>query len=184
MHSRIIEGLSARRRWADDGCMRHAAPAAPAAPAPVAVAAAAGAPHRRGRSPRVSQTPTHGEVVRLRNRLGTYEPFAVEQIDRIEAHADRILDEVGVEFRGDDEALELFRAAGARVVGERVRFDPGLAAQLCATAPTQFEMYGRDRRSVPIGGDHVVFLPAYGSPFVTDPTVAVGTRRSTTSRTS
>ena len=123
---------------------------------------------RGGRAVRVSRTSTHGEAVILRNRLGVYEPFSHDQIDRIEAHADRILDQIGVEFRGDEEALELFRTAGARVEGERVRFDPGLAAQLCSTAPKQFEMHGRDGRTLPIGRDHVVLLPAYGPPFVTD----------------
>ncbi len=104
----------------------------------------------------------------LRNRLAPYDPFPNEIIDAIEAHADLILAEVGVEFRGDEEARELFRAAGATVSGERVRFEPGLAAGLCSTAPATFEMYGRDRRPVVVGGDHVVLLPAYGPPFVTD----------------
>ncbi len=126
------------------------------------------APRRRGRAQRVSQTSTHTSAVSPRNRLGAYEPFSNDQIDRLEAHADRILDEVGVDFRGDDEALELFRSAGARVEGQRVRFDPGLAAKLCSTAPKQFDMHGRDGRTVPIGGDNVVFLPTYGPPFVTD----------------
>ncbi len=123
---------------------------------------------RGGHSTRTSARPPQVGAAPLRNRLPTYEPFSTEQIDAIETHADRILDEVGVEFRGDEEALELFRSAGARVDGERVRFDPGLAAKLCSTAPEQFEMLGRDGRRLPIGGDHVVFLPAYGPPFVTD----------------
>ncbi len=104
----------------------------------------------------------------LRNELPPYEPFSDRQIDAIERHADRILDEVGVEFRGDEETLELFRAAGVRVEGERVRFDPGQAAQLCSTAPAMFDLHGRDGRRIPVGGDAVVFLPAYGPPFVTD----------------
>lgn len=125
---------------------------------------------RRGRQPRLrgAGAAAGREPVVLRNTLPPYEPFSTAQIDAIESHADRILDEVGVEFRGDEDALELFRAAGARVDGERVRFDPGLAAALCSTAPAAFEMAGRDGRRVPIGGDAVVFLPAYGSPFVTD----------------
>ena len=154
----MIGGLSGRPCSAHDESMSQAL-MAPVADLP---------PRRRGRALRVSQTSTHAEANSPRNRLGAYEPYSVDQIDRLEAHADRILDEVGVEFRGDEEALELFRAAGARVVGERVRFDPGLAPALCSTAPNQFEMHGRDGRTLPIGGDHVVFLPAYGSPFVTD----------------
>ena len=104
----------------------------------------------------------------LRNTLGPYEPFSSDKIDALERHADRILDEVGIEFWGDAEALELFRDAGARVEGELVRFEPGLAKELCSTAPTSFDLHGRDGRSITVGGNHVVFLPAYGSPFVTD----------------
>jgi len=109
------------------------------------------------------------EPTRLRRRIPTYELLDDAALDRLEAHADWILDEIGVDVRGDDEAIELFRSAGARVDGERVRFDPGLANALCASAPATFEMHGRDpRHTVTVGGDHLVLSPAYGSPFVTD----------------
>lgn len=101
-------------------------------------------------------------------RIPTFELLSETQLDRIEAHADWILERNGVEFRGDDEALQLFADAGARVTGERVRFPPGLAKELCSTAPPRFDMVGRDGRIVPIGGNNLVLLPAYGPPFVTD----------------
>jgi len=108
-------------------------------------------------------------LVQPRRRIPTYELLDAGALDRLETHADWILDEVGVDIRGDEESLELFRSAGARVDGERVRFDPGLARQLCDSAPAVFEMHGRDpRHTVIVGGDHVVFSPAYGSPFVSD----------------
>ena len=104
-----------------------------------------------------------------RRRIPTYELVDEDGLDALERHADWILGEVGVEFRGDDEALDLFRSAGAGVDGERVLFEPGLARHLCSTAPSEFRMHGRDpRHTVTIGGDHVVFSPAYGPPFVTD----------------
>ncbi len=87
----------------------------------------------------------------------------------LEQQADWILEEVGVEFSDDDEAIDLFRSAGASVDGRRVRFEPGLARALCRTAPSQFQMHGRDpRHTITIGGNHVVFTPAYGPPFVSD----------------
>ena len=103
-----------------------------------------------------------------RRSIPTYELLSDDQLDRLEAHADWILATVGVDIRGDDESLELFRSAGATVIGENVRFEPGLAAHLCSTAPSQFDLHGRDGRVVPIGGSNVVLLPAYGSPFVSD----------------
>ena len=117
---------------------------------------------------RADQLPRRGEAVRLRRRIPTYDLLGDADLDRLESHADWILDEIGVEFRGDEEALELFSAAGARIDGERVRFEPGLARELCSSAPGEFTMHGRDGRRVAIGADNVVFLPAYGSPFVTD----------------
>ena len=129
-------------------------------------------PTRRGRSARVASrvatSSTHGQSPNLIRKVPTYELLTEPDVDKLEVHADWILDKIGVEFRGDEEALELFRAAGARVEGERVRFDPGLAKSMCSTAPNQFLMHGRDGRTVQIGGDAVVFLPAYGSPFVSD----------------
>jgi trimethylamine--corrinoid protein Co-methyltransferase len=97
------------------------------------------------------------------------EIFDEENLDKLEAHADWILHEIGIEFRGDPEVLALFREAGASVIGERVRFDPGHAKSLCATAPSQFTMHGRNpAHSIIIGGNWVSLSPGYGSPFVTD----------------
>ncbi|MDH3293892.1 MAG: trimethylamine methyltransferase family protein [Acidimicrobiia bacterium] len=137
-------------------------------------------PRRRGRAGRaaVSGGPPAGAAPVPRRRIPSYELLDDQGLQRLENHADWILDEIGVEFRGDDEALELFAGAGARierlppdkngVSAGRVRFEPGLARHLCATAPSSFEMHGRDGRVVPIGGDHVVLSPAYGPPFVSD----------------
>ncbi|MEE3211291.1 MAG: trimethylamine methyltransferase family protein [Actinomycetota bacterium] len=130
------------------------------------------APDRRrgGRAARVAKNEQAVETaVQPRRRIPTYELVDEDGLDALERHADWILGEVGVEFRGDDEALDLFRSAGAGVDGERVLFEPGLARHLCSTAPSEFRMHGRDpRHTVTIGGDHVVFSPAYGPPFVTD----------------
>ena len=65
--------------------------------------------------------------------------------------------------------LRLFADAGATVAGQRVRFDAGHVRALCSTAPSTFTQLARDpAHSVEIGGDAVVFAPAYGSPFVRD----------------
>ncbi|MGB7805011.1 MAG: trimethylamine methyltransferase family protein, partial [Actinomycetota bacterium] len=63
-----------------------------------------------------------------------------------------------------------FKAAGADVEGERVRFPAGLCRQLVqATAPREFTQHARNpEHSVQIGGNATVFAPAYGSPFVRD----------------
>ncbi len=104
-----------------------------------------------------------------RRVIPAYELLEEEDLRKLETHADWILKEIGIEFRGDEEALALFRKAGATVTGPRVRFDPGHARALCSTAPGQFQMLGRDPAStITLGGDHLVLMPSYGPPFVSD----------------
>ena len=98
-----------------------------------------------------------------------YEVMGEENLQKIEATADRILAEVGIDIRDDPECLAQFKKAGAKVDGMRVRFEPGHLRELLKTAPKQFTQYARNpARNVEIGGNHVVFAPAYGSPFVMD----------------
>lgn len=92
-----------------------------------------------------------------------------EALAIIEANAERLLQEVGIEVRDYPRAKGLFREAGCDVQGDRVRFPLGLARQLCATAPSQFTQHARNpARSCEIGGNNTVFAPVYGSPFVHD----------------
>lgn len=101
--------------------------------------------------------------------IPTYDVMGEENLLKIEAAADRILAETGIEFRDDDEALRLWRAAGADVQGTLVKFPPGMLREIAATAPAEFTQHARNpANSVRIGGKNVVFAPAYGSPFVMD----------------
>src|SRR6476659_7032323 len=114
---------------------------------------------------------THAEHVPFLTR--TLKPFEVldeEGLSLIEQNADTILQEVGLEFRGDPDALRLLGDAGADVQGERVRFPRGMCRQIVqATAPRVFTQYARNEaNSVQIGGTATVFAPNYGSPFVRD----------------
>ena len=120
----------------------------------------------RQRSSTHTSSPAPAIVTR---RIPVYALFDEDALARIEAHADWILKEIGIEFRGDDDALTLFKDAGASIDGVRVRFDPGHVRALCATSPKEYRMVGRDEASsIMIGGDHLVLMPGYGSPFVTD----------------
>ena len=104
----------------------------------------------------------------VRRRIPVYELVGEEGLDLIEARADDLLAEIGIEVH-DDIALRLFADAGATVTGQRVRFDRGHVRSLCATAPATFTQLARNpAHSVEIGGDNVVLAPAYGSPFVRD----------------
>jgi trimethylamine---corrinoid protein Co-methyltransferase len=106
----------------------------------------------------------------LTRTLAPFEVVSEEGLATIEHNADTILQEVGIEFRGDPAALETLRAGGADVQGERVRFPRGMCRSIVqATAPRIFTQYARNHdNDVQIGGDATVLAPNYGSPFVRD----------------
>jgi trimethylamine--corrinoid protein Co-methyltransferase len=91
-----------------------------------------------------------------------------EGLALIERNADTILQEVGIEFRDEPEALELWKNAGADVKGTRIRFPRGLPrAIIQKSAPKEYIQHARNpERSVRIGGDATVFAPVYGPPFI------------------
>ncbi|WP_350333436.1 trimethylamine methyltransferase family protein [Coralliovum pocilloporae] len=135
------------------------------------------APGRRQRNRRSGRTRSRQRQSGLnttattpqRRQVPAYGLLHEEALRRLEDQADWILREIGVEFHEDNDALRLFHAAGADVQGCRVRFEPGHVRSLCATAPSEFRLHGRNpQRTVTLGGDHVVLMPGYGSPFVTD----------------
>jgi trimethylamine--corrinoid protein Co-methyltransferase len=122
----------------------------------------------RARRQREAQR-SHAVIPGIERAIPTYELLGEEGLARIEAAADTILAEVGVEFRGDEEALRLWRGAGADVDGELVRFPKGLLRAVLRSAPSSFIQHARNpARSVKVGENNVVFAPAYGSPFVRD----------------
>src|SRR5262249_6090467 len=101
--------------------------------------------------------------------MAPFEVLSDEGIELIEHNADRILQEVGIEFR-DPDALQTLKDARADADGERVRFPAGMCRETVrATAPEAFTQRARTpANSVEVGGMHTVFAPAYGSPFVRD----------------
>lgn len=109
------------------------------------------------------------QLTYIRRTLKPFEVLDDEGLAIIEANADTVLEEIGIEFRDDPEVLELWREAGAEVKGERVHFPKGMCRKLLETAPSVFTQHARNpERSVEIGGNATVFAPVYGPPFVRD----------------
>lgn len=124
---------------------------------------------RRGRTERraARQSTTVRSFPVMERKFPPFQILSDEDLQRIEDNADRILEEVGVEFREDEEALQMWREAGAMVDGERVRFPKGMCRELMKTAPSSFVQHARNpERNVTIGGDNTVCAPVYGPPFV------------------
>jgi trimethylamine--corrinoid protein Co-methyltransferase len=104
-----------------------------------------------------------------RRQIPFYEFLGEEGLVKLEEQADWIIQEIGIEFRDDPKALEIWKTAGADVKGTRVRLERGMARELCKTAPREFTQHARNpAHSVVIGGDNQVFAPVYGAPFVRD----------------
>ena len=111
--------------------------------------------------------PAVTQLTYIRRKIPLYEVLSEDGLDLIERNADKVLAEVGIEFRDDAEALRLWKNAGADVAGTRVRFPKGLVRQLLKSAPRQFTQLARNaERSVEIGGNNTVFAPVYGPPFI------------------
>ncbi len=105
----------------------------------------------------------------IRRSLPFFDVLDGEQIEKLEAQVDWIIQDVGIAFRDDPEALELWRGEGAKIDGDIVRAPSDWIRALCAKAPREFTQLARNRaRSVTIGGTNQVFAPIYGAPFVRD----------------
>jgi trimethylamine---corrinoid protein Co-methyltransferase len=132
---------------------------------------AAAQPQRRGREARKAarQLKTASSIPYISRNIPATDLLSDETLAAIEANAETLLQEIGLEFRDYPKAQALFKAAGADIKGSRIRFPKGLARSLCKTAPSQYTQHARNpARNVEIGGKHMVFAPVYGSPFVHD----------------
>lgn len=119
------------------------------------------AARRTGRS-----APDRSMLPALERRLPTCEAMTAEQVERIDAASMSILEEVGIIFR-DKVALEDWRAVGADVRGERVHLDRGLVRELMRSLPSRWTYRARNpARSLPFGGNHSIFIPMGGAPFI------------------
>jgi heterotetrameric sarcosine oxidase gamma subunit len=109
----------------------------------------------RGRSGREAKKAERAKIAPgpayITRKIPDYEMLSEEGLAQFDIHADKILKEIGMEFRGDEVALKLFREAGADVQGSRIRFEPGHVRALCKTAPDVFTQHARNpaRSSLP-----------------------------------
>jgi len=72
---------------------------------------------RRGAGTDKSAAPgqnPHLEVPYITRGIPTYDLVGDESLEKIEATAERIMAEIGIEFREDHETMRLFREAGGK----------------------------------------------------------------------
>ena len=105
----------------------------------------------------------------IQRSLAHFDPLDGETVAKLEAQIDWLMQDVGIAFRDDPEALRIWRAAGATVEDDIVRAPADWIRDLCKKAPSEFTQLARNpERSVKIGGNNQVFAPIYGAPFVRD----------------
>lgn len=99
------------------------------------------------------------------NKMPRYEILSEESMAKLDEGWRRIVSEIGVEFMSED-ALELFRQAGQKVVENTVFLDPEFVLEQVGKAPKEFQLQARNpANSVTIGGQNMAFSSVYGPPF-------------------
>ena len=101
------------------------------------------------------------------NSMPRYEILSEEAMDVIDRGWRRLVSEIGIEFLLP-EAVDVLVKAGQTLEDEnRIRFDPDFILEQVAKAPREFELQARNpANTAHIGGDHMVFAPVYGCPFI------------------
>ena len=123
---------------------------------------------RRGRDARAAQRRTRVRtwLPEMERKIPWVDLLTEDQVRTIHDASMDVIEEVGVEFRCDD-ALAMWRAAGARVNGATVRIDREHLMALVGTAPSSYTMVARDpAHSVTVGDGKTIFTPSYGAPYV------------------
>jgi trimethylamine--corrinoid protein Co-methyltransferase len=102
----------------------------------------------------------------LINEMPRYEILDEAALAELERGWRRIVSELGIDFL-HDEAVAAFEAAGQKVEGQLVKFDPDWILEQVAKAPREFDLQARNpERTLHIGGNHMAFGAVYGCPFV------------------
>ena len=125
---------------------------------------------RQGRDARAAKRRTRVRtwLPELERKIPWVDLLSEEQVRTIHEASMDVIEEVGVEFRCED-AIAMWKAAGASVDGVRVRIDRELLMDLVGTAPSSYTMVARDRSfDATVGDGKTIFTPSYGAPYVLD----------------
>ncbi len=133
------------------------------------VETAGGRGERRGRRPaRAAGTIDQLPAKQPRNLMRPIELVSADELESIHEAALTILEEIGMDVLLP-EAREIYREAGAKVDGQRVRADRGLVLESVAKAPERFRMHARNpARDLEVGGEYMMFSPVASPPNCSD----------------
>ena len=115
---------------------------------------------KRGRSGGFSQPEWRSPII----TDAPVEPLSGEGVEAVHNGAMRILEEIGIEFL-NEEALGLFRQAGAKVEGERVWLGRDFVMEMVSKAPEHFTITPRNPdRELTMGAGHLNFAAVASPP--------------------
>ena len=91
-----------------------------------------------------------------------------DELEAIHQASLTVLRDTGMDFLHPT-AQRMWAEAGAKVDGDRVRFDPDMVTELVASAPSEFVLHAPDpARHLPMGGRNVAFSAVASPPNVAD----------------
>ena len=106
--------------------------------------------------------------------LPKYNVLTEEQVKIIHDESMKILEEIGMDFEYQP-ALDVFKAQGLKVEGNRVYFTREFIEEKVKLAPAQFTLHARNpEHNLVCGGENIIYMPGYGAPFIQ---LADGSRR-------
>ena len=126
---------------------------------------------RKRRRARVENAPSRDKVAKMVQplwKLPPYELVGEERLALLHDKSMQILEEGGIAFIYEP-ALEILRQHGVKIVDDVAYFDREMVMAYLAKAPSQYSWSARNpEHDIIMGGDHVIFAPVAGPPFVVD----------------
>ncbi len=89
--------------------------------------------------------------------------ISADELESIHRASLQVLAEIGMDFNLP-EAREILKNAGAKLDGERVRFDPAMIEEVIATAPAEFNFHARNPENDQRVGGNAMMFGTVGSP--------------------
>lgn len=116
-----------------------------------------------GRNP-VPQLPRR----KLKRLFPAMEIVSADELESIHHASLKVLSEIGMDFTLP-EARDMLKKAGAKVDGERVRFDPAMIEELISSVPSEFTFHARNPdNNQRIGGNNITFGTVASPPNASD----------------
>ncbi|MEZ5774657.1 MAG: trimethylamine methyltransferase family protein [Hyphomicrobiaceae bacterium] len=133
------------------------------------LAAGTGDRGRRRRGTAAAERIRQAPFRQPRLRLDPIRFCSDDEIEAIHLASLKVLEDIGMDVVLNAEALDIYRRAGARIEGERVRIGRDIVEEALRHPPAEFTFHARNpAHSIQVGGDWITFGPVGGPPNCSD----------------